>query len=316
MKRIFPFLLTASTICLLMLIISRKMTPLPSNLVTSKDYKITGAYVTADWANKEYTLVSEDSFAGGLHRFITNSPEYKSGVLTLDQSGRLEAELEQFFKAYNDGQYASYKNFRFPNGVAYEWKTNKFGSIQDVLFKQPGFGGINPFFRWKSSNFEATNSVLTNLSPEEKFRLYLHLFSGEASYSNYFTGVSFDESKIKVSFFTNEIKPPYEVSFWTNNVNFGNSLAAGTNYPNLGYFSQKRNYSLVKFKEDINVVKTQNGGVLVADNYFLIKRDATNTCLPVIFRCYWNPQKLEWLPDDLVVCSLWNLRDFTAWPYF
>jgi len=263
------------------------------------------------WANNTYTPLANGGFKNNLTSLVSQAGG--AGLLDDRQRLALPDELMVFFRAYSSGTYAAYQAFRFPAGTPFDWKTNKYGSIDEVLKKPPGFGPPNAYHRWRQQ-IETQRINIDPLAKEEKFRMFLRLFAGDNVYSNYFNAACFDQSRIVISHFTTNIARPYQTAFWPPNSFLTNSASVKVLFPNMGYFAQKYAFSLIKFADSIESVRNQFGQVVAADCYFFVKRPAPDPILPVIARFYWNPNTMQWLPDDVVVCSLWRKGD--NWPLF
>lgn len=263
------------------------------------------------WANNPYIPLANDGFKSNLTNLVSQAGG--AGLLDAQQKLSLPDELMVFFRAYHEGSYAAYRAFRLPAGIPFDWKTNKYGSIDEVLKKPPGFGPPNAYHRWRVTI--ATKRIdVDSLPKEDKFKIFLQFFSGDTLYSNYFNAACFDQSRIVISSFTTNIVRPYQIAFRPPNSFLTNSSSVNVLFPNMGYFAQKYAFSLIKFADSIESVRNQFGRVVVADCYFFVKRPAPDPVLPVIARFYWNPNAMQWLPDDVVVCSMWRKGD--NWPLF
>ncbi len=133
--------------------------------------------------------------------------------LNENQIARLSDSITTFFRAFNDGTYEAYKAFRFPSGIAFNWTTNKFGSLDDSLKNGLHFGAPFARHRWESV-IDGKNFHWDQMSMDDKFQVYLKLYSGTNLYHNYFNAVSFNESRIAVNNSTDKITPPWEITFW------------------------------------------------------------------------------------------------------
>ncbi len=264
-----------------------------------------------EWANNTFTPLSDNSFKSSITNLVSQAPGV--AVLNGDQKLGLPDELMVFFRAYSEGSYDAYRNFRLPSGIPFDWKTNKYGSIDEVLTKPPGFGPPNAYHRWHVQ-IETKKTNFDPLSKEEKFKIFLKLFSGDTLYSNYFNAAAFQQSRIIISQFTTNIAKPWQIPFCAPNSFTTNSASVDVLFPNMGYFAQKYVFTLIRFADSIDNVRLQFGKVVVADCYFFVRRPAPDPVLPVIARFYWNPNASRWLPDDVVVCNMWRKGD--NWPLF
>jgi hypothetical protein len=270
-----------------------------------------GKALTGKWASYDYVLVTDKSFQNQVKMFVSNP--VCTSRLDDNQIARLSDSLVTFFRAFNDGTYQAYKAFRFPPGVSFNWTTNKFGSLDDSLKNGPHFGAPYALHRWDSM-IGGKNYHWDQMSMDDKFQLYLKLYSGTNLYHNYFDAVSFSESRIAVSNFKSKITPFWEIAFWPTNFTTNNMIAVEAPFPNGGYFGQKRPYSFIGFEDNAEKIESQFGNVTYADCFFFIKRADPDPVLPVIARFYWDPNVNQWLPDDVVVCNMWNKGK--CWPIF
>lgn len=309
--KLIPAFFVTSMACLAtMVLIARLRAP---HYLTSEEFHDDGKAMTGQWADQPYLPLADKTFEANLGLAVANAPG--GGQLDDEQRADLRRELTVFFRAYSAGNYAAFSDFHFPPGVAFAWKTNKYGSIDEVLKKPPGFGGRKSYDRW-FYNIHQAGVRFDALPAAEKYQMYLKLFSGDTLYSNYLTAVCFDHSRLVIKDFTNGILNPWQTQFWPRNSLPTNSLTIAAPFPNQGYFSQKSNYCLVAFKDSPQSLQNEFGRVLVADGCFLVQRPAPDTCLPLIVRFYWHPRLQRWLPDDLVVCSVWSVDKDDYWPLF
>jgi hypothetical protein len=311
LKFLTIFVVTTVVAMVTMIIMARMGAPSRASIHLARAAQEADAKAIAhDWAQYAYAPVAEAGFTDGLSNFVASA----AGIAQLDNAKKqsLLDEMGVFFRAYHEGTYEAYQAFRFPPGITFNWKTNKYGSIDEVLTKPPGFGPPNAYHRWHAQ-IESKPNHVDQLPKEEKFKVFLKLFSGESLYNNYFSAICFDQSHIIINDTTN-IEKPWRIAFCPPNSFRTNSASVRAPFPNLGYFAQKNTYSLVKFADSIDNLKLEFGNVLTADCFFFIKRPAPDSVLPVIVRFYWNPNASQWLPDDVVICNLWNKGD--NWPLF
>lgn len=265
-----------------------------------------------EWAQNHFVRVSDQNLLKG---GVSNLLSHVAGISGLDDPQRngLSDELMTFFRAYNAGDYDAYRTFRFPPGISFQWKTNKFGPIDVELNEGPYFGPPYALTRWRQQ-IEHHRNNFDSMSQEDKFKMFLKLYSGETLYSNYFNAVCLDQARVVLNNFSNDIVKPWKIQFYAPNTFNTNGSIATCLYPNLGYFSQEPVYSFVRFSDSLESIRDQFGQVEVADCYFFIRRPPPDTVTPVILRLYWNPSATRWLPGDLVVCNLW--RKGNCWPLF
>jgi hypothetical protein len=296
-----------------MIIIARLKKPQYVDTALAKAaFDADGRSLTGKWANYDYVLITDKSFKGQVEKFVSNP--VCTSRLNENQLAKLSDSIATFFKAFNDGSYESYKAFRLPSGVAFNWTTNTFGSLDDSLKNGPHFGTPYARHRWGSA-IDGKLFPWGQMSMDSKFQLYLKLYSGTNLYHNYFSAASFRESRIVISNYTSKITPPWEILFWPTNIISHNLISVDdAAFPNGGYFAQKEFYSLIKFEDSIEKTKSQYGSILVVDCFFFVKRSDPDPVLPLIARFYWNPNSSQWLPDDLVICNMWNKGE--RWPIF
>ena len=312
-KKFVPVFVVTSVVALLtMVIVARLGAPSRASVKMSwAIHESDSKALASEWANNTFTPLAGGVFKTSISNLVSEAPG--ATMLKEDQRLGLPDELMVFFRAYSEGTYAAYRDFRLPAGIPFDWKTNKYGSIDEVLKKPPGFGPPNAYHRWHVQ-IETKRTNFDPLSKEEKFKIFLELFSGDTLYSNYFSAAAFEQSRIIISNFTTNIAKPWEIPFRAPNSFTTNSASVDVLFPNMGYFAQKYVFSLIKFADSIESVRNQFGHVVVADCYFFVKRPAPDPILPVIARFYWNPNASRWLPDDVVDCNMWRKGD--DWPLF
>ena len=242
----------------------------------------------SEWSKYDYLSLTNDSFPSHLKWLIDSNST--GSQMPREQKLPLIIELMGFFRAYSQGSYDSYRYFRTPPGVPFIWKTNKLGSLDNRMdtFRLP--------------------SALHRVSMDKKFYAYLLAANGNLTvYSNLFTGVCFEQSRIVIQKFNNPIPKPWETEFFPAEFKFPDhfwlSKVEKTHFPNAGYFSQKDDLSYIRFEKGIEHIVDAPEMVLVADCFFFIERRHPYPILPMIVRLYWDPQRSIWLPDDIVICD-------------
>jgi hypothetical protein len=220
--------------------------------------------------------------------------------LPAQQSAALANMMNTFFHAYHDGSYDSYCAFRFPAGAEFRWKTNKWGSLDEWMrrMKLP--------------------KALTRKPEEEKFKAFVNVYSGRRFYSNHITSVALDQSRLICRRLEQPVPKVRETRFFSTNYpervvpnkpvwlvfeQPPTTVSIAAPFPNLGLISLSDDYSFVEFVDSLETVLARNKQVLVADAFFFVERSSAHPCTPVIVRWYWEPDLMQWLPDDLVFCG-------------
>jgi hypothetical protein len=266
--------------------------------------------VDREWAKSDFHPLTEASLRDHLNALIADSKHGFS--MTDEQASRLSDGVLTFLRAYSAGTYESYKAFRMPSGVSFDLTTNRLGSLNEALEMGKTFALPEALTRWGLLRQERTD--WSKKSIDEKVLAYLKLYAGDTLYSNYFTAIAFDRSRIV---FTNCTAHPIplavKTAFTPVSSNSNPFASAPVAFPNMGYFSQKH-FTFINFKDSVEEVENQFGAVTLADCLLFLKRSDADGFLPVIVRFYWEPNRKRWLPDDLVVCNLNRKSDF--WPLF
>jgi len=245
--------------------------------------------LAGEWANYNYLPLTDKSFPDHLKKLMLDSVAHAQ--LGRDQKSFFLLEQLLFFRAYSEGSYQAYTDFRIPSGFSFNWTSNfyGYGSMDQVL---------------KEREYPA--ALLT--SPmHKKFMALLVALNGDGRvYSNYFTAVDFDHSRIIFQQFSNTIPTPWTTAFLSTNFDSQVSRSVKAPFPNMGYYSPKENHAeVIQFTADrIEQIVSKFGVVTVADCLFFIKRKEPDPALPLILRLYWNPKAMRWLPDDLVTCNM------------
>ena len=303
-------MVSTTMVMITLIIIGRVHKPHDVDPTLSKSaFDSDGAALNKKWSMYNYVPVTDRTFPDHIRTFVADAA--KTDQLSSNQEAHLDDSLATFFRAYSDGRYLAYKSFRFPPGIPFYWKTNKFGSMQDILRNGPKFGAPGAYDKWYT---DIKGKNLDQLSLDEKFQLYLNINAGDFVYSNYFSAVSFDQSRMVIFNSGGKIEGPWETAFWQTNFPDDNLVVVEASFPNAGYFAQKERYTYIGFEDDINKMESEYGNVTIADGFFFIERPKPDPILPIIVRFYWDPKAMQWLPDDVVVCNMWNKGHI--WPIF
>jgi RNA polymerase sigma factor (sigma-70 family) len=275
-------------------------------------HKIVGSTI-AEWSRYPYIAGTDSSFQARLATLVTNAG--RAGSLTAPQSAGLTNELMTFFKAYNSGTYDAYKAFRMPAEVSFELQTNGHGnSLVSTLRREPGGLVAQPkaLDRWW---LEVRGKAVDwdSQSVDEQFLAYVKLYSGDALFSNYLAGISFDHSRIILSQFKADPIPGATETEFSPAKPVGTMVSESKGFPNMGYFSQ-RSQTFIKFKDTMEDTRLAYGAVTVADCLLFCRRNNPESPLPLILRLYWEPKAARWLPADVVICNMEDKGDY--WPVF
>lgn len=246
------------------------------------------AKISAEWTNYEYTPVKDSSFPDRLLRLLITCTS-DSG-LSREQKSYLLLSLMQFFRAFNDGTYEAYRDFRIPHNFPYTWTSNFYG-----------YGAIGRVL--KERGFPAP--LLTNSMQLKLMALLVALNKDGQVYKDYFSAINFEHSALIVNRFSNSIPPASSTPFLPTNFASHAFKTVSAPVPNIGIYSPKQHSSrIIEFENDrLEQLLSEHGNVTVADCLLFLKRRPPDPVLPVILRLYWNPRAMRWLPDDLVTCN-------------
>jgi RNA polymerase sigma factor (sigma-70 family) len=271
------------------------------------------ASTSAGWSQYQYIAGTDSTFQDRLATLAAKAGG--EAALTGAQTAGLTNELMTFFRAYDSGTYDAYKAFRMPSGVSFALQTNKHGvSLAGALKGESGgvFAQPKALERW-ARDVRGKAVDWDSKSEDEQFLAYVRLYSGDALFSNYLAGISFDHSRIVVTQFkTAPIPGAWETKFLP-------AQAAGTMvtdplyFPNMGYISQRSN-TYLKFEDTMEDTLLHYGVVTAADCLLFCQRNKPESPLPLIVRLYWDPKTARWLPADVVICNMEDKGDF--WPIF
>ncbi len=271
--------------------------------------KAVGA-TTSGWSKFDYLSGTNSAFQNRLATLVTNAAGAES--LTGGQKAGLTNELLVFFRAYNTGTYDAYKAFRMPSEVPFELQTNKLGSLVSALQNGRTIALPMALNRW-AAEIKGKSIDWTSRPIDEQFLAYVKLYSGDALYSNYLAGISFDQSRIVVTQFkASPIPGAWETKFLPKNA-AETMVTAPTSFPNMGYGSQSA-YTFIKFKDTVEDTRLNNGMVTVADCVLFCHRNKPDSPLPLIVRLFWETKTARWLPADVVVCNMEDKGNI--WPIF
>lgn len=303
----FWILLIGTTGCLMGLIFFARLHKPPTAAQLMKQHSAEMAKVDKEWGQFNFISLGDESLQKHIDALVTDST--KAYPLVSEQAGLLSSAVLVFFQAYNKGTYESYKAFRMPPDVPFDLTTNRLGSLEHALKTGKTVALPKALVRWRKQK----RTDWKKISTEEKIVAYLKLYSGDTLYSNYFTAISIEQSRIVLTnCATKPIPWAFETSF-SFPISTNSTASAPTPFPNMGYFSQ-RNYTFIKFKNSMEQIQNLLGKVTLADCLLFLKRSDADGFIPVIVRFYWEPDGKRWLPDDLVVCNVNQKGDL--WPIF
>jgi len=253
------------------------------------------------WADYNYLALKDSTITNAISRFIDSHND--TTPMSVAQKQGLNDELFSLLQAYSDGTYESYRQFRMPTGIPFEWKSeSEAGTIDKQL-----------------DNLHLSERA-HHISMDKKFIAYLVASGGNGSvYSNLFSGICLDQSRTYIRKYQGTIPGSWKSPFFTNTFVFPNGLwglkGHTARFPNTTIFSEKA-FSFIAFKDDkIDDVLAQDGEVLVADCFLFIKRRDPYPILPLIARFYWDTKAERWLPDDMVLCDA-SLETIRSIPLF
>jgi hypothetical protein len=262
---------------------------------------------------------------------FTNFAEVKRGVKFLietntnasfipdDQKEALAQEIIKFFRAYSAGDYDSYCQFRFPAGVTWTWKTNGCGYVKDQTgaeaeleryFRYGPIFGPPPFLYNFRTNFGYYPSMKITRRPpvgmDARFKEYVFQYSDCTFYSNFWTGVSLDRSKLVITRATNSLSKLSQVSFYP--MQQPKCATMSRPFPNLGYEESTFGCaSLLDFDNNLSTVISKYGETFVANAFFFINTSHPDVPFPILVRFYWSPTDQQWLPNEVVIGTLQTL---------
>lgn len=303
--------LVGTTVVLVIAIIVARLHKPPGPAVLMATHNAQMAAVDKEWSQFSFVSLTNQVAADRVNALISEAE--RQCPVTEEQGSRLSQEILDFFRAYSAGTFASYKAFRMPSGIPYHLTTNKLGDLDTALKSGKTVALPKALQRW-SSQPDLKRVNWGEKSVDDKFLLYLKLYAGETLYSNYFTGIAFDHSRIV--FTQCKAKPipsAIRTVFFVEVTNKYPLAVAPAGFPNMGYGTQK-NYTFIKFDDSAEETENRNGTVVMADCFLFMKRCDADGFLPVIARFYWEPKAKRWLPEDLAVCNLNQKGDL--WPLF
>jgi len=106
-------LINAFTAILLVFIIYRavkvhQFTPVDTHKVET---------ISSSWDKFDYLTLKDNNFEEHVETFLGNSTV--KSQLTDDQKSYLTQEMMMFFRAYSQGSYKAYRDFRTPKGISF-----------------------------------------------------------------------------------------------------------------------------------------------------------------------------------------------------
>ena len=271
------------------------------------------------WKTYSYVPLNlTNDVKGQILALITSQTNHN--LLSTLQQDMLVDEFIDFFRAYSVGTWDAYSNFRFPNSVAWHWRTHITYSDWppysaekelDRYFRQgPIFGSDamqTNFFKHYGADYKAHK--LTRAAPvgmDARFKEYVFQYSDCSFYSNFLTAVNFDKSRIVLNQSKAIPKPVQFTAFYPAQQQ--KCATMPRTFPNLGYLDGvKDGACLLEFDHSIENIAIDNGGVLMADAFFFVDTSPPDVPFPIIVRFYWSPADGRWLPDDLIIGTLETL---------
>jgi hypothetical protein len=308
--RIPALLLILTSVALFMLILFRTAVPSterprPGGSARAQDEIAAG--ILKEWAAKKYvSLTNAAELREGLeklnNRFLTDPN------MTGEMTYYLTRSFEQFLLAFHAGTLQAYLAFRLPDGVDFVMRPEAEARIKEYFIKSPRFSPVSDEFdvywhqRYKKGDFIPPDDI------QEKFSIYLHDFSGRNFYSNYFSGVSFDEMLIRIDVHTGS--PPVPLNkypFFPAHDPGGFSVSAP--FPNIGLL-RVGHYATFDYVMSLEAALARQRQVVCANFFLFVRVNYPVNYKPILVRFYWAETLNRWLVEDIVDANIKGGSDY------
>lgn len=284
----------------------------------------------SQWTNKTFISLQpyDQSRKLLLQRLGTNNSE-----LTPEQKEALADSIVTWWKAYSEGNKASYLGFRLPEGAAWKWRdgslekmSNYFVNgtvfatayLQNEWIRRYGSPEIVPTFvpyqdlaktwttnkveevrtRWvnKYGDGSASKTVRRPSEPMEQWLEIAHDHSGGNWWSNYWNGVALSEMVVKVVRYTAPPPPLFKFDFGFRHKRTGYDVDAS--FPNMGIGRAERK-SHIEWQFTYDDLIEKQGPILAANIYAMFRR-SEGFPQPALLRLVFIDSINQWLPMEFV----------------
>ena len=260
----------------------------------------------ASWQKKKYITIRDPiEFNSSLDKLLERLQH--EPTLSSMQASSLVGAIKGFINAFSSGDYDSYKNFRFPAEFNYTVASNGSNRLNNYFVTIPPLRPISSkFIHYWLSQYK-TNKIQAPPDFNEKFRRFLYENSGFNYYSNYFTGVCFDDLTIKIDKYTNQVPRLSECYFSQPDGSLGFTYVT-TNFPNLVYADLGENrWRIFDVKPSIQSVLLKEKSVLCASCMIFTRVQCPEeTYIPFPVRFYWLNEPQKWLVDDVILANIYS----------
>jgi hypothetical protein len=259
--------------------------------------------VVAQWRTNVFvSLDSTNETRDHLSALISSNTN--NAILPQQQKESLASELRVFFAAFNAGTYEAYCEFRFPQEVKWHWKTKAQAELTRYFKEGPLFGSDAMFYSFRTNYGYYPTKKITRTPPdgmEARFKEYVFQYSNRSYYSNFLTGINYDQAQLVL--YESEGLPAQLTQTPFSAVQKQKCATMARPFPNLG-FADSKDDTLLEFDDSIERVVAAKGKVEIADALFLVDTSPPDAPFPILIRLYWSPDDAKWLPDDIVTGTL------------
>lgn len=258
------------------------------------------------WAQKKYIpLTDRSSVKAALEHSQIGGPP-----LTPEEREAYWEALENFFFAFKDSNFESWKQFRF-DGLSGNLTT--YGIFQVKFYYGLAKTGNNayPDYAPRDLNFleKWSHSIKPNvsltISSDKDLEDLFYKFLGEITYGkdykDYFEGICLDEMIVKHDHYTSHPAPLDEYPFFPFRVQRGYAIDA--TFPNEGYqlwSDEDPTASFFSVHPTLTELLSEEGGVDCINTFVYIKINETGEVAPFLLRHVWNPKTRRWKIAQIV----------------
>jgi hypothetical protein len=262
--------------------------------------------VLSEWRlNSFVPFGSEAEIQGGIETLVSRATG--SSSLSPVQKTDLQRKLITLLAAYNAGSYESFCKFRFPADVKWHWVPRATTELDRYFKEGPLFGTDAMFYNFRTNYGFYPTLQITREAPEgmeNRFQEYVFQYSNCTFYSNFWTAVSLSSAKCIIAKY---LKAPPEVTatpFYA--IQKHKCATQAVPFPNLGYADGQAD-TLIAFDRSISNILHEEKVVQLADIFFFVDTSPPDAPIPIVIRYYWSPTDDQWLPDNLISCTLESL---------
>lgn len=260
-----------------------------------------------EWAKMNYVSTSNAGECQSAYAELEKKLR-SGGELTANQAASLVSAIKGFVDAFSVGNFQTYREFRFPPQLNYSITQAGSNRLNSYSKNFPSLRPVAPSFaeNWVKQYKKKTNDSQIPVSVDDKIKNFVYDYSGHNYYSNYFSGVCFDEASITITNFLDSAPRLIYHNFLKNHEEkFVGFKLITTNFSNLRFIDLGADrFKMFEIEPSMKDLLRIHHQVLVANCLFYIHVECPDsTYVPFLVRFYLVNAPEKWVVDDVVVAN-------------